>query len=93
MKVAGSTDWLSEDPDGFTAGDTNLRRYCGNSPANATDPTGLAAKTVETGIKGIRFFIEWFPNQATGEIKILTKRGLELAIAKYVLNPRPAKES
>ena len=26
-------------PDGFTAGDTNLYRYCGNSPANAVDPS------------------------------------------------------
>jgi RHS repeat-associated protein len=33
--------WESPDPDGFTAGDANLYRYVGNSPANATDPTGL----------------------------------------------------
>lgn len=32
--------WLSEDGDGFKAGDINLRRYVGNSPTNATDPTG-----------------------------------------------------
>src|SRR5262249_20070806 len=31
-----------EDPDDFGAGDTNLHRYGGNSPTNATDPTGLA---------------------------------------------------
>jgi len=36
-----TADWLSEDPSGFTAGDTNTRRYCGNSPTNVTDPTGL----------------------------------------------------
>ncbi len=33
-------NWLTQDPTGFAAGDTNLYRYCGNSPANATDPTG-----------------------------------------------------
>ena len=33
--------WLSEDPSGFDGGDPNLYRYVGNSPANATDPTGL----------------------------------------------------
>ena len=48
-------------PDGFTAGDTNLYRYVGNSPANAVDPTGLAGegkaareiimKLTEAGIK------------------------------------------
>ena len=37
--------WLSQDPDEFTAGDTNLYRYVGNSPANATDPSGLEALT------------------------------------------------
>ena len=34
--------FLDPDPTGLTAGDTNEYRYCGNSPANATDPTGLA---------------------------------------------------
>jgi RHS repeat-associated protein len=43
VKIAGSNDWLSEDPDGFTAGQANLSDYCGNSPTNATDPSGLAA--------------------------------------------------
>jgi RHS repeat-associated protein len=34
--------WLSEDPIGFSGGDTNLYRYVGNGPTNATDPNGLA---------------------------------------------------
>lgn len=33
--------WLSEDPIGFAAGDENVRRYVGNGPADAIDPTGL----------------------------------------------------
>ncbi len=33
--------WISEDPIGFAAGDSNLYRYVGNSPTNATDPNGL----------------------------------------------------
>jgi len=33
--------FISEDPIGFEAGDTNLYRYVGNSPVNATDPEGL----------------------------------------------------
>ncbi|MBW4497542.1 MAG: hypothetical protein KME26_31650 [Oscillatoria princeps RMCB-10] len=33
--------FLSEDPIGFAGGDANLYRYVGNSPLNATDPTGL----------------------------------------------------
>jgi RHS repeat-associated protein len=34
--------FTSEDPLGFGAGDTNVQRYVGNSPTNATDPSGLA---------------------------------------------------
>ncbi len=34
-------NWLTQDPTGFNAGDTNLYRYCGNSPASARDPSGL----------------------------------------------------
>ena len=33
--------WISEDPKGFDAGDSNLERYLGNDPLNATDPSGL----------------------------------------------------
>jgi RHS repeat-associated protein len=32
--------WLSEDPISFSAGDTNLQRYVGNSATNGTDPSG-----------------------------------------------------
>ncbi|MFO0852428.1 MAG: RHS repeat-associated core domain-containing protein [Gemmataceae bacterium] len=37
----GAGRWLSEDPAGFAAGDPTLYRYAGNSPTNATDPSGL----------------------------------------------------
>jgi RHS repeat-associated protein len=33
--------WLSQDPAGFDAGDTNLYRYVHNQPTNATDSSGL----------------------------------------------------
>lgn len=33
--------FLSEDPLGFDAGDTNLQRYVGNSSPNFTDPSGM----------------------------------------------------
>jgi RHS repeat-associated protein len=38
--------WVQRDPLGLTAGDSNLYRYVGNSPANAADPSGLAGVTV-----------------------------------------------
>ncbi|MEQ9411710.1 MAG: hypothetical protein RIK87_28605 [Fuerstiella sp.] len=40
--------WSSETPLGFEAGDTNLRRYVGNSPPNATDPDGLQERRLPT---------------------------------------------
>ena len=33
--------FISQDPTGFLAGQTNLYVYCGNSPTNASDPSGL----------------------------------------------------
>ena len=35
--------WTSPDPTSFTGGDTNLYRYCGNSPTNAVDPAGMSS--------------------------------------------------
>ena len=39
---SGSGRFLSVDPTGFTAADTDLYRYAANSPENLTDPTGLS---------------------------------------------------
>jgi len=36
-----TNQFISEDPLSFSAGDTNLRRYVGNSNPNAVDPNGL----------------------------------------------------
>ena len=33
-------NWLSQDPIGFDAGQTNLSEFCGNSPTNEIDPSG-----------------------------------------------------
>ena len=34
--------WISQDPLGFDAGDSNLYRYVNNAPTNATDPSGFS---------------------------------------------------
>jgi RHS repeat-associated protein len=41
--------WMSQDPEGFSAGDSNLYRYVNNSPTNATDPSGMDYLTTESG--------------------------------------------
>ena len=33
--------WISQDPMGFDAGDSNMYRYVTNAPTNQTDPSGL----------------------------------------------------
>jgi RHS repeat-associated protein len=45
-KIAGSVDWLKVDPSGETSGTTNLYGYCGESPTNFTDPSGLGASSL-----------------------------------------------
>ncbi len=40
--------WTSEDPIGFSAGDTNLYRNVGNEPTNYVDPSGLAEQAKPT---------------------------------------------
>ena len=38
--------WMSEDPDGFSAGDSNLYRYVNNGPTDATDPSGFLKRVL-----------------------------------------------
>jgi RHS repeat-associated protein len=38
--------FISEDPIGFSAGDSNLTRYVGNSPTNFTDPSGNVGNNI-----------------------------------------------
>ena len=39
--------WVSQDPMGFSAGDSNLYRYVKNSPDNHGDPSGLDTVTID----------------------------------------------
>jgi RHS repeat-associated protein len=41
--LATTGQFVSNDPLGLSAGDTNVRRYVGNNPINAIDPSGLNA--------------------------------------------------
>ncbi len=51
--------FASEDPIGFSAGDTNLNRYVFNSPTNFTDPSGLAPPSAQ-GIHDHHLFVQEF---------------------------------
>src|SRR5262249_31228672 len=41
--------WLSEDPAGFKAGESNLYRYVGNHPISSWDPNGLQPQQLPLG--------------------------------------------
>jgi RHS repeat-associated protein len=68
---AGNGRFISEDPIGFSAGDSNLTRYVENSPTNFTDPSGLQpnqtnAGTVEGFIKTMNYGVPSKMGQARG---------------------------
>jgi RHS repeat-associated protein len=61
--------FISEDPMGFGAGDSNLYRYVGNSATNYTDPTGnftwgWYAAVAATTLIPMTIAGAWFPNPA-----------------------------
>jgi len=64
----GAHRFISQDPLSFAAGDTNLYRRVGNSPLNATDPTGqivFLAPLAYFGVKlGVGAIIGYFATQA-----------------------------
>ena len=70
--------WISQDPIGFAGGDANLYRYVGNSPTNATDPSGLVTSQdppFQRGWGG--FFWDWtgglfFPSTQTAHSKAIS---------------------
>jgi RHS repeat-associated protein len=46
--------WISQDPIGYSAGDTNLFRYASNDPVTNTDPSGLA------GVRDWQTWKDWW---------------------------------
>ena len=60
--------WISQDPMGFAAGDSNLYRYVKNAPTDASDPSG---------------YVDFGPNYALTEKQIFLKQALAEAEAEY----------
>ncbi len=63
--------FISVDPLGFGAGDTNLYRYVGNSSTNATDPSGLLSwedvgNYAYGGLENTDKFVAGFADRLTG---------------------------
>jgi RHS repeat-associated protein len=47
---AQTGQFISQDPLGFVGGDANLSRYCGNSPMNFTDPSGMLTEAQQQAL-------------------------------------------
>jgi RHS repeat-associated protein len=63
--------FISVDPAGFGAGDTNLYRYVGNNSTNATDPSGEFAILPILGIMAVGALFAGAANVISQDIKIL----------------------
>jgi hypothetical protein len=82
---------VDQSPCGFNAGDTNLYRYVGDNPTNATDPTGLfLIVTEDQKAKPIELFfgkdnVEYVPIPGKpGFFKVQLKPGAALHLQNYV---------
>ena len=51
---AGTGRWISQDPMGFDAGDSNLYRYVNNKPTEATDPSGKEGPLTQDRVNDIQ---------------------------------------
>jgi RHS repeat-associated protein len=59
--------FISQDPSGFAAGDTNLYRYVGNAPTTATDPTGLYAVLGSGSLGQFNSSYGWEPSSSIAD--------------------------
>ena len=57
--------WISQDPMGFDAGDSNLYRYVHNQPTIDRDPSGLWNETIRTPYGPVRFTTTIVKDQVT----------------------------
>lgn len=64
--------FMSEDPMGFSAGDTNLYRYGGGDPVNKTDPSGLDTYIGARSLSGTYPQPVWSNNFLTGHQFVFT---------------------
>lgn len=74
--------WLSQDPLGFSTGDSDLYRYVGNQPTDRTDPSGLVGiffdgtlETAKTNSIIRRIFAFYHRNEPNSEIYEFTYLG------------------
>jgi RHS repeat-associated protein len=73
--------WLSRDPMEEIGG-LNLFMFADNDPVRRFDALGLAGRTADLGAK-FTSYLEWFPEQGVGELKVIDPRGTEIMRFRY----------
>ncbi len=61
--------WISQDPLGFDAGDSNLYRYVNNRPTGVTDPSGLFGDSPNFGLLQVKDVIADGIKEAKGNVQ------------------------
>ena len=61
--------WISQDPMGFDAGDSNLYRYAFNSPTNHTDPSGLEIPPPGLYDESAQALAKWHKGRESGSVE------------------------
>ena len=79
--------WISQDPMGFDAGDSNLYRYVNNGPTGATDPSGLQEPAFNFDGRGIGRLIDWLlpagPALLTNGAKRLGNHNMKIKVLSW----------
>lgn len=80
--------FITLDPIGFNGKDANTYRYCGNSPTNATDPTGYAKTNAKefilkiTGLSKLNALLDEYPLES-GYFSQLVQKWVD-----YLMTPK-----
>jgi RHS repeat-associated protein len=91
---AGTARWISQDPMGFDAGDSNLCRYVNNRPTDAMGPSGLDRYIFDSTASPYHSYViidNWYQNKNTG---LWRKNGvIRIDFSIMYPSPKTMKES
>jgi uncharacterized protein RhaS with RHS repeats len=82
--------WISQDPLGFEAGDSNLYRYVNNRPMDAVDPSGKEIRLYTRSVLGHRHVTVMVYDPAARKI-VMFDGGGSISCGTQCAHPNPAR--
>ena len=84
--------WITQDPIGFFGDSSNLYRYVGNGPTNATDPSGRLSSSIVSTVYRTSSVVYDFP---PGSGRVVTRQPSSLAatVPRYTVKAIAVRES